>query len=133
MQRFPDWPRRFWQAIHDRRAIPHVWGQSDCALYAADLVKAMTGEDLASRFRGTYDSEAGAAATLEAQGWESLADMADAFLDRCERPARGDIVLLPGLFGPYLAVCVGGRWAYAPEHDRPRPRPIDNRIAAWKV
>ncbi len=134
MKRHPDWPKRLYRAIEARAAAPHQWGVNDCCLYAADLVEAMTGEDLAAPFRGTYRSEADADAVMRAMGWASLADMMDAMLPRWpHRPRRGDVVLLPGQRGDYLAVVHSGGLAIAPDIQRPTLRDLGGLIAAWRV
>src|SRR5579862_9262145 len=105
MKRFPDWPQRLWAAIEARKAVPYAWGTLDCALYAADLVEAQTGVDLAQEFRGRYADEESANAILRAQGWDGVAGLADHFLARKEgRPARGDVVLMKGTRGDFLAI-----------------------------
>lgn len=40
--------------------MPFAWGTNDCAIFAADAVKAITGADIAEDFRGQYHDEAGA-------------------------------------------------------------------------
>lgn len=104
MRRFPDWPQRLYAAIEQRRRLPHAWGSNDCALMAADLVRAMTGEDFGAPFRGRYSDADGARAILAALGHPDLASLADSFLPRLERPRRGDVLLLPSRNGDYLAI-----------------------------
>jgi len=105
MKRFPDWPERLQRAINERRALPHAWGSNDCALFAADLVAAITGQDFGVMFRGRYSDEAGARAMMAAHGWADLAALADHCLPRREeRPRRGDVALQGGRFGPFLGI-----------------------------
>ena len=42
------------------------WGTRDCCLLAADLVLAITGIDIAGKFRGKYTTESGAMETIAA-------------------------------------------------------------------
>jgi len=132
MKRFPDWPQRLAAAIAARRDVPHIWGQNDCALFAADLVAAETGQDFGAMFRGRYSDEEGAKAILAAHGWATLADVADHCLPRREgRPRRGDLVLEEGRFGPFLGVCwQGGVIGAGPK--RPIISP-SKPIACWGV
>lgn len=44
--------------MHSRKDTPFVWGVSDCALFAADGILAITGTDIASDFRGKYHDQA---------------------------------------------------------------------------
>lgn len=133
MQRYPDWPRRLRLAIEERRNLPHAWGSNDCALYAADLVAAMTGVDLGEAFRGRYSDAAGAEAELARRGWADLSGVADAFLPRrLERPRRGDVVLQPGRFGPFLGIVWNGEVIGAGVL-RPTLWPLRETIACWSV
>ncbi|MGA2650427.1 MAG: hypothetical protein ABSF28_07880 [Terracidiphilus sp.] len=44
---------------------PFKWGTFDCALFAADGIKAMTGVDIAADFRGKYSTEEEAFALIK--------------------------------------------------------------------
>jgi hypothetical protein len=104
MERYPDWPQRLAAAIAGKRSIPHTWGENDCALCAADLVLAQTGQDFAAGFRGLYRDEDGANAVLAELGIERLDGLVDALLPRREgRPQRGDVSLIAGERGAFLA------------------------------
>lgn len=65
MKRFYDWPRRLEAQILASRNAKFEWGKSDCAMFAADAILAMTGVDLAADFRGKYSDEAGARGLFE--------------------------------------------------------------------
>lgn len=109
MARYPDWPQRLNHAIEARRQIPHAWGSNDCALFAADLVAAQTGQDFGAPFRGRYSDRESADAILAALGHGGLADLVDSCLPRGEgRPQRGDVVLQLGEAGEFLTVVWGG-------------------------
>lgn len=109
IRRLPDWPQRLSRAIEAKRTQPHAWGQNDCALCAADLVAAMTGQDFGAPFRGRYSDEDGARAILETLGHADLASLADSVLPRGEgRVMRGDLVLQPHVEGAFLAIAWGG-------------------------
>jgi hypothetical protein len=45
-----------------------AWGRHDCMLFAADWARALTGDDPAAAWRGSYDSQFGALAILTAEG-----------------------------------------------------------------
>lgn len=52
LQRLPDWPLRLDALVHERARVPFAWGSNDCALFAADAVRAITGHDPAAGLRG---------------------------------------------------------------------------------
>jgi hypothetical protein len=131
--RFPDWPQRLYRAIEARRETPYAWGQNDCALFAAALIWAETGQDFGQPFRGAYADEASAQRMLEAHGWKDLTAMADALLPRrSERPRRGDAVLMEGRFGPFLGILWQGG-VIGPGPTRPIIWPARGVIACWSV
>jgi hypothetical protein len=134
LTRFPDWPQRLSRAIHERRDRQHAWGQNDCALFTADLVAAVTGQDFAKPFRGTYRSESGARRMLAAHGWPDLEAMVDQLLPRrvLERPRRGDIGLKVGDFGPFLGVFWQGG-IIGPGPERAIVWPATDILACWSV
>jgi len=85
----------------------HVWGQSDCLLSIGDYLAAAGHVDVAARFRGTYDDEAGAQAVMDAHGGpEGLIDMTGA-VRAAAAPVRGDVALVQGIG----ALCTGATFA----------------------
>ena len=106
IDRYPDWEQRLADYIspllNDAR---FVWGESDCALYTADAIKAMTGHDIAADFRDKYSTAMGSARALKAYGGGDLKSTFDMLLP--ERPVsmarRGDAVMHDGAVG----VCMG--------------------------
>jgi len=60
MKRLPDWEKLLHEEIESARRKQFQWGVFDCALFACDCVRAMTGVDPAVEFRGKYADEAGA-------------------------------------------------------------------------
>lgn len=74
----------------------HVWGQSDCMLSIGDYIAAAGHRDVSSRFRGTYDDEAGALAHIAANGGcDGLIDLTG--IPRTVEPQRGDVAVLMGI------------------------------------
>jgi len=58
LKRTEHWATRELHAfLLERAAMPFAWGSNDCALFAADAIRAFTGVDLAEDFRGKYDNE----------------------------------------------------------------------------
>ena len=60
----PDWNTRLSQLIVSRMHTPFNWGVHDCALWAAEGRCAVTGQDDAAEYRGTYTSAIGAVRRL---------------------------------------------------------------------
>lgn len=118
--RRPLWPSLLDEAINARRIAPFSWGRQDCCLFAADLIEAMTGHDLAKKFRGKYRTATGAAKVMQkAGGLEKTIEKVTTDHGLTEYSAlasaqRGDLVLLENVSdGPALGVCIGNKAAAA--------------------
>ena len=85
----------------------HEWGRSDCLLSIGDYLYEVGYTDIAGRFWGTYDTERGAQAILDAHGGpEGLIDMTG--VPRApDGPQRGDVGLVQGIG----SICTGKGWA----------------------
>lgn len=107
MKRFEDWPTRLDAFFLSRKNEPFVWGKNDCCLFAADAIVAMTGEDFAARFRGTYDDLKSAVKILREMG-KSISGLASDLAKLEEIPIlfaqRGDVVLIDGELGESLGI-----------------------------
>lgn len=92
--RLKDWEPRLSAYLAERRRMPFEWGSHDCAMFVSGAIDAVTGDDPASVFRGTYDSEYGAARTLSEAGYQSPSDVVDVSLSAIAIgfAKRGDIV-----------------------------------------
>lgn len=147
LTRAENWPELLLDTVEDRRSKPFAWGENDCALFAADCVLVMTGEDFAAPFRGRYSTAAGSIKALKKFGGGSLEATATAALGEPILPRlaqRGDVVLflsLPSPAGgggaggegvPALAVCVGSH-AAAAGPDGVTWVPMDLWLKAWRV
>lgn len=127
LMRFNDWPTRLHAAIEARRSMPFTWGKNDCCMFAADLVKAMTGGDIAAKWRGAYSDAVGAALAIKRGGGiAGLVESVSAEFGLRELPSvayaqRGDLVEIDiehtagDAAGPALGVCVGAQVAAAGE------------------
>ncbi|EBF0362934.1 hypothetical protein B7I36_24810, partial [Salmonella enterica] len=76
----PDWHNRLITVIRAAEKRPFLWGSHDCCLFAADCAQAMCGEDFATGWRGTYDSEHGAKKAI-LRGGGSLEKVLSRYLD----------------------------------------------------
>lgn len=100
--RKPAWRTLMAEEIDRRRSMPFAWGRNDGGLFAADVVLAMTGEDLARSYRKRYRSEHGAMRMLFEAGIETLPDLIATMLP--------EIHLSRARTGDVGAVEVNGRW-----------------------
>lgn len=106
MERRHDWVEQLHAALDEAAVRPFEWGVHDCCLFVADVVLAMTGEDLGAPFRGRYASARGAARALRAFGQGTIIRTMNAALGAPIAPAlaqRGDVVLAGGIAG----ICIG--------------------------
>ena len=71
LTRARDWRARLSSLIEQRRRVPYT-EEANCALFMADAVLAMTGEDLAAPFRGKFKTIAEGDALLKASGFADL-------------------------------------------------------------
>ncbi|MFN3077472.1 MAG: DUF6950 family protein [Alphaproteobacteria bacterium] len=139
--RSQDWPILLNDALMAASERPFSWGRHDCCLFAADIVRAMTGEDAAAPFRGRYGTKRGAMRALKAfaggglpeavraiakhHGWEELSPVALA--------GRGDLAMLDTEDGPSLAICIGSRVAMAARDGGVAFLPLGSCYAAWRI
>lgn len=112
----------------------YQWGRHDCALFAASCVAVITGHDFAESYRGGYSDEDGARRVLASIGCDNVGDLAARYLPEIS-PAearRGDIVMIEGTSGLFLAV-VDGRTAIGPAARGLTHTPMDLALRAWAV
>lgn len=110
-KRVRDWQSRLQACLAERRALPFAWGSQDCVLFAADCVRACTGEDPAVEIRGSYGDALSAARVLRERG--GLTEIADAHLGGEIAPALaqpGDVGIVLNDGRECLAVCTGAMW-----------------------
>lgn len=146
LKRRPDWDLRLINYIERNTARPFVWGEFDCALFACDCVREMTGADLASEFRGQYKSARGALRLIKP--FESLMGLANAIALRHDLEKvpwsfarRGDVVILqapwldcPAVAGPYGALGImSARTAFAPSLEGLVQVPANEILGAWRI
>ena len=105
----PDWHNRLIAVIRAAEKRPFLWGEHDCCLFAADCAEAMTGDDFADGWRGTYDSETGAKKAL-LRGGGSLENVLAKYLDEVpvKMAQRGDIAIVENAGTRCAGVIYGG-------------------------
>lgn len=128
--RKPDWELCLAREL--AREEPFKWGERDCCLFAADCVKAMTGDDPAKAWRGIYASEDEATALT---GGNIASVISDALA--VEIPPgyaqRGDVVLIPTRQGDMAAVIgLDGKAVMLLEQGY-RRLPASLATKAWRV
>lgn len=101
MSRLPDWEERLSAFIADNMDRPFQFGQWDCALFATACAAAITGEDRAAEYRGTYSDRAGSARALRQLGKGTLLrTLSDLYPPKpVAKAMRGDIVWFAGSAG----------------------------------
>ena len=105
----PDWHNRLISVIRAAEKRPFLWGEHDCCLFAADCAEAMTGDNFANGWRGTYDSETGAKKAL-LRGGGSLENVLAKYLDEVpvKMAQRGDIAVVENSGTLCAGVIYGG-------------------------
>lgn len=123
-------------AIDHAMANPLCWGGDDCCLWAADIVLAHTGIDIARPLRG-YRSRFGAAKALYIYAGGGLTEAAikrarNLELDPIARPFRGDAVaVVASRNGPFLAVLWRSHWV-GRSTGGVEYYPLWHAVAAWR-
>lgn len=114
LTRLEGWPQLLDAAIERARSQPFAYGQLDCLLFAADVIFAITGTDLASPYRDTYHDQAGAEQILLEHGGSIEQLVSSVLGDPAHASAarRGDLVVatLPTVEGgnrDCAGICVG--------------------------
>lgn len=141
MNRFDTWPKLLGDFAASRRDTPFAWGENDCCLFACDAVLAMTGVDMAADFRGKYDDALGARRMLDAQGCETVGELATAIAAKHylrEVPVlyaqRGDVVLLLNEGRNLLGIVThDGTEVWAPGEDELQVWPLARCERAWRI
>lgn len=131
--RLPDWRARLAAVVAAAHRQPFVWGRHDCCLWAADAVRAVTGQDPAHDLRGRYDTANAALQALRGIGGLRGAGA------RMGAPLAGPLLAQDGDIGlvhdgrrPMLAVSVSGLWLCAATPGL-HPLPMAAASAVWGV
>lgn len=106
---------------------PFVWGEWDCCLFAAHVVRAMTGEDFAKSFRG-YRTKNDALKLLKQHG--GVSGIASKFLPEIPTTfaCRGDVVEIDDALG----ICIG-QWSMFLTETGLVQLPTLDGVRAWSV
>jgi len=134
MQRHENWSERLEAFFAERRELVFEWGTNDCALFAADAVLLITGEDLAAEYRGRYGSAKDALNLIkEADGLDAIATVKLGDRIDWRLAQRGDVVLVDMEGRRCLGVC-DGVYVAGPGSEEMLYLPMsDSALAAWKI
>lgn len=108
-----------------------AWGEKDCALFVADALLAMTGDDIAAPFRGKYKTAGGSVRALRREGYLDAWSVFDAHLSEIP-PAfaqRGDVAMYSGAMG----ICIGRTALFLTEDEGLTARPMIEWTRCWRV
>lgn len=136
LKRYPDWPERLARQIDSCMKQPFVWGENDCCLFAMNCVMAITGEDLATPYRG-YKSQGQAIRMLKRNG--GIVGIAEAVACQYDIPeiapvmaGRGDVCLFDVGHGDTLGICAGSS-IFAPGPAGLVGTPALQALRAWRI
>lgn len=145
MTRLSDWPERLTECVERYRDHAFTWGQHDCATFALDAIRAMTGETLCAPLHEEYSTAFGAVLAMRRRcAAQDLGGCADAILlpHGCtaihpKLAKRGDILLVKApetesFPQTALAVCLG-KHAAAPGKNGLVFVPAYSALRAWGV
>lgn len=101
LSRVSNWEDRLSSYIQDKRDEPFAYGANDCAHFVAGAVEAVTGQDVFSDLRGTYDSEFGSLRVIKELGKSNLGEVIDTMFAEVSigHAQRGDIAFFDGCIG----------------------------------
>lgn len=135
MMRREDWPLQLNACIEAGRARRFERGVWDCVLFAADCVRAMTGEDPAAWARDLYTTKLQALRILHERGGMAgvVTGALGAPLMKPSMAQRGDVVLFDWNDGEGLGVVVGGTAAVPAAEGGLHFAPMKFWKRAWRV
>lgn len=139
LHRRADWPERLAAVIQAAHGRLFCWSERNCAFFAADAVRAMTGWDAAARVRGRMRTRRGAMAALARYGAADVAALMAKVAAGRGLPEiapgfaqRGDVVLVETERGPALGICTG-RHAAVPGRNGLVFNDMRAALKAWRV
>ena len=128
-----DWRLCLDVLVRERSIEPFQWGANDCALFAADAVRAMTGVDVAAHLR-CYKDARGAAVMLDAYG--GLMALATQLLGApvgARNATPGDVVLVRMAKREALGVMFDEDTLIGPGVDGITVAPLSDALCAWRI
>ena len=137
MTRRDNWPALLDAFLAERQARAFCWRSNNCALFAADWVRELTGYDLAEPLRPKVRGSLSAMRIVrQVGGLLFLVNRSCAAAGWPDIPAglarRGDLVLTATDSGPAVGVSLGHSAAFAGPSGISFKRPAD-LIHAWQI
>lgn len=134
LTRKQDWQLHFEKCVSDNYNKKFEWGTHDCWLWSANLVLAITGEDIAKEYRGKYNSARTALEIIKTYG--GISELCTKYVGK--EPVSplfasvGDLVLIEYLRQEAMAIC-DGRTVLTTGSDGLLSLPISTTIKAWRI
>ncbi len=115
--RYPDWQSRLNKMIQEARDEEYKIGKHDCALFAAKVIKEITGRDFLSGLEGKYNSRFSSLRFIKEVAGAGLKEAVSRFLEQETIPVsyatQGDLMLLVDFTEmEHLGICIGRRTAF---------------------
>jgi hypothetical protein len=129
----PDWRERLERFVLEHSERPFVWGISDCVLFVADAILAMTGVDVAASYRERYSSEAGAQTLMNGRSLEQMMNEALGIPLPVPRFARFGDPCLVSIPSGMTAGLVMGEHVAVQGPSRVVRVPVRCVVAAWRL
>lgn len=119
----------------DRHRVPFRWGESDCVIFTADVVEAMTGHDPASAVRGKYRSARGAAKMMKKHGYEDIQAVMERHFSEIapSLAGRGSVAIIMTDLGDFASAICAGEVILAKSPDGVEALPRTRMIRAFDV
>lgn len=134
MMRIDAWETELVNVISERLNSPFAWSLNDCVTFAFDVRRALTGEDAASAWRGSYSDLKSGLRIMRRLGWSDYDALARSILGEPLSTVllaqRGDIVLGPNLSGFAIVL---GRAVVGLSPDGPLTLQLRDCARAWRV
>ena len=101
MERYSDWEDRLRAYLVANRNCPFRWGSFDCCLFACNVVREITGTDMATPWRGSYRTKTGA--------WRITGGSLEAFVEKTAKKFDlKEIKPKDSIFGDVIFTKLGG-------------------------
>jgi hypothetical protein len=141
MTRIKGWEAQLAKSLHEAKTTPFVWGEFDCSLFACNVVRDITGTDIAHDFRGTYTNAIGAYRRIREFAGGGLMELAEKRAAEFGMPvispmraSRGDIVLVHHKTEDALGIIgLDSRFVKCVGHTGLIELPVSCVTRAWRV